>query len=185
MSIDSAKNNQIVWNFPKTFVPDEITNRYEKYLNRVPGNMITKPIDFINVGIQSVNFPGPSYEPVEQNDHPGSTIRKRSSERWSSAFDRRLDITFKAFDGYLNYWMMLEIMEYYYCLDGSHPWIPEGIGLQFHDGEGNIIVTAQMKEMIFTGMSDLNLDFSDNTAEFKTFTCNFIYNSLKIKINVD
>ena len=100
-------------------------------------------------------------------------------------YDKELNVTFKALDGYINYWMMLEILEYYYCLDGLHPWTAEGVGLQFYDGEGSVIVTCQLKEMIFIGMSDLNLDFSDNTADFKTFECNFLYNTLRTKINVD
>ena len=68
----SARNNQFRFNFPKTFIPKEIIDKYRPYLNRIPGNMIKEPIDFLNYGIQGLNLPGPSYDPVEQFDKEAS-----------------------------------------------------------------------------------------------------------------
>ena len=75
----SARNNQFQFNFPRTFIPTVIADKYRPYLNRMPGNMITEPIDFFNYGIQSINLPGPSFDPVEQLDWESVTRKYRSS----------------------------------------------------------------------------------------------------------
>ena len=75
----SARNNQFRFSFPRTFVPKEIADKYRPYLNRMPGGLIKEPIDYFNYGIQSLNLPGPSYDPVTQNDYPGNTRSFRSS----------------------------------------------------------------------------------------------------------
>jgi len=42
-------------------------------------------------------------------------------------------------------------------------------------------MTAQLKEMIMTGVGALDLNFSSNTVDFQTFDINFVYNILEIK----
>ena len=52
------------------------------------------------------------------------------------------------------------------------------------DGNGNIFVTCQLKDMIFTGVSALDLNFSSNTIEFQTFDIDFSYNILETIVNL-
>ena len=54
----SAKNNQFRFEFPRTFIPSEIVDKYKPFIQKMPGNMISEPIDFFNYGIQSLNIPG-------------------------------------------------------------------------------------------------------------------------------
>ena len=90
----------------------------------------------------------------------------------------------QAFDGWVNYWMAIEVFDYYYKQSGKNPFVPEGIGLQMIDGEGNIFVTCQLKDMIFTSVSALDLNFSSNTIEFQTFDIDFSYNILETIVNL-
>ena len=90
----------------------------------------------------------------------------------------------QSFDGFINYWMAIELFKYYYDRDGKQPWLPEGVGLQIMDGEGNVYVTAQLEEMIMTSVGALDLNFSSNTVDFQTFDINFTYNILDIAINL-
>src|SRR6056300_193388 len=180
----SARNNQFRFEFPRTFIPKEISNKYRPYLNRIPGGLIKEPIDYFNYGIQSMNLPGPSFDPVTQNDFPGNTRSFRSSLPTQELFDKTLTVTMQAFDGWINYWMAVETFDYYYKLSGKDPFVPEGVGLQMLDGEGNIFVTVQLKDMIMTGVSALDLNFSSNTVEFQTFDINFTYNILETNINL-
>ena len=182
----SARNNQFLFNFPRNFIPKEISDKYKPYLNRMPGNMITEPIDFLNYGIQSLNLPGPTQEEVEQKPFPGNAQKWRGALPLSTTNEpMEVTITMQAFDGYVNYWMAREIFQHYYVLDGKTPFVPEGVGIQIMDSQGNIFVTAKMKRMIFKSLSALDLNFSSNTVEFQTFDMTFVYNDLDIVVDLD
>jgi hypothetical protein len=180
----SARNNQFRFSFPRNFIPKEIADKYRPYLNRIPGGLIKEPIDFFNYGIQSLNLPGPSFDPTTQNDFPGNTRRFRSSIPKQELYDKSLTVTIQAFDGWVNYWMAVELFDYYYRLDGKNPFLPEGVGIQMLDGEGNVFVTARLGEMIMSSVSSLDLNFSSNTIEFQTFDIEFSYNILDIVVNL-
>lgn len=180
----TARNSQFKFNFPRTFIPEKIKNKYKPYITRMPGGMIKEPIDLFNYSIQSLSLPGPSFDPVIQNDNPGLSRNFRTSLPNQEFFDKTMTVTFKALDGYLNYWMAIELYDYYYSLNGKHPFLPEGIGIQMIDAEGNTYITAQIQQLILNSMSSLDLNFSDNTIEFKTFDLGFVYNFLDIKINL-
>jgi hypothetical protein len=177
----SSRNNQFKFEFPRKFIPDEIADKYRAFINRIPGGMIKEPIDIFNYGIQSINLPGPSFDPVTQNDYPGFTRNFRDAKPTQELFDKNLTVTMQSFDGFINYWMAVELMQYYYSRDGKHPWVPGGVGLQLMDGEGNLFMTAQLQEMIMTGVGSLDLNFSSNTVDFQTFDITFVYNTLEIK----
>lgn len=177
----SSRNNQFKFEFPRKFIPDEIADKYRAFINRIPGGMIKEPIDIFNYGIQSINLPGPSFDPVTQNDFPGFTRNFRDAKPTQELFDRNLTVTMQSFDGFINYWMAVELMQYYYSRDGKQPWVPGGVGLQLMDGEGNLFMTAQLQEMIMTGVGSLDLNFSSNTVDFQTFDITFVYNTLEIK----
>jgi hypothetical protein len=184
----SARNNQFRFSFPRNFIPTEIASKYKSYFGKIPGSLIKEPIDFFNYGIQSINLPGPSFTPVEQKDNPGDTRNFRSSFPRTELFDRSMTVTMQAFDGWINYWMAVELFEHYYNADrkpnGKYQYLPEGVGIQMIDGEGYTLVTVQLKDMLMTGVSALDLNFSSNTIEFKTFEINFVYNDLDIVVNL-
>jgi hypothetical protein len=179
----NARDNLFEFNLPRVFVPEHITNKYKPYLNRIPGNIIEEPIDFINYTIQAINLPGFSYDPVEQIQPPGRKQQFRSSLPETELFQKELIVQFQLVDGYINYWMLLEILKYYYSFDTKQPYL-ENLNLRLTDGEGNALVTAQMKAVLMRQIDDLNMSFANNVAEFKTFNVTFIYNWLDIIIDV-
>ena len=180
----SARNNQFKFEFPRNFIPKEISDKYKPYLNRMPGSMIKEPIDYFNYGIQSMNLPGPSFDPVSQNDFPGNTRRFRTSLPKQELYDKSLTITMQAFDGWVNYWMAVEVFDYYYKLSGKHPFVPEGVGVQMLDADGTVFDTIQLKDMFISNIGALDLNFSSNTIEFQTFDIEFSYNVLDVVVNV-
>jgi hypothetical protein len=180
----SARNNQFSFSFPRNFIPKQIADKYRSYFNKMPGGLIKEPIDFFNYGIQSINLPGPSFTPVEQNDAPGITRRFRSSLPKEELIDTSLTVTMQAFDGWVNYWMAVEIFDYYYALGSKNQYIPEGVGIEMLDGEGYALVTVNLKDMLMSSVGSLDLNFSSNTVEFKTFDITFIYNRLDIAVNL-
>ncbi len=148
--------------------------------------MITEPIDFFNYGIQSLNLPGPTFDPIQQIDYPGHHKKWRSPLPLSTTREpKEMTVTLQAFDGYVNYWLAREVYDWYYTRDGKTPYVPEGIGIQIMDFEGNIFVTAKMQEMMLSSIQALDLNFSSNTVEFQTFDMVFNYNILDIVVNLD
>ena len=180
----TARNNQFSFNFPKTFIPKEIADKYRPYITRIPGGMIKEPIDLFNYAIQSINLPGPSYEPIQQNSFPGNTRSYRTSVPTPELYDKNLTVTVNAFDGYVNYWMAVDLLSYYYSLSGKEPFLPENPGIQMLDAEGNNYITIKMKQMILKSVSSLDLNFSSNTIEFQTFDMEFSYNHIDIKTDL-
>ena len=95
-----------------------------------------------------------------------------------------MTVTMQAFDGYVNYWMAVEMFDYYYKLSGKHPYLPEGVGVQMLDADGTVFVTVQLKDMFISEVGALDLNFSSNTIEFQTFDITFGYNILDVVVNI-
>jgi len=180
----SARSNQFRFSFPRSFIPPEVADKYRPYFNRMPGGLIKEPIDYWNYGIQSINLPGVSYSPVEQEEFRGGTKTFRGSVPIEKLFQNELTVTMQGFDGWINYWMAIDTFNYYYNLTGKFPHLPEGNGIQILDGEGTALVTVRLKEMIWSSVSSLDLNFSSNTIEFQTFDLGFNYNSIDFKIDL-
>lgn len=180
----SARSNQFRFSFPRSFIPPEVADKYRPYFNRIPGGLIKEPIDYWNYGIQSINLPGVSYSPVEQEEFRGGTKTFRGSLPIEKLYGNELTVTMQGFDGWINYWMAFDTFNYYYNLTGKFPHLPEGNGIQILDGEGNALVTVRLKEMIWSSISSLDLNFSSNTVEFQTFDLGFNYNLIDFKIDL-
>jgi len=187
----NSRNNLFTFNFPKAFMPEEIVERYQPYLNRIPGNMITRPIDFLNYSIQSVNLPGPSYSAGEQTGKHGRKRLHRDTTPDQELYAKEMTITFQLLDGYINYWMMLDMFKYWYSFPNQpefefvkEPYLPVGMNVRILDAEGNVLVTTELKRVLYTELGSLEMSFSDNTADFSTFDATFVYNELETKIEL-
>jgi hypothetical protein len=163
---------------------DTISERYKPYLNRIPGNMITRPIDFLNYSIQSINLPGASFSPSEQVGKLGRKRIYRDSIPTQELIEKQMTVTFQLLDGYINYWMMLDIYNDLYAYENRNVHIPSGTNLRILDAEGNVLVTLQMNNVLFTEIGSLEMSFSDNTPDFSTFETTFVYNELITKIEL-
>lgn len=180
--LQSADSNQFRFNFPKSFMPLAISTKYAKYMNRIPGNIISDPLELLNYSIQSVSLPSFSFDPIEQVDFPGTKRLYRSSLPTTELFAKELTVGMQMFDGHFNYWMMYEIFFYYYSSKEKQIYLPDGFRLQMIDNEGNILVTIHFDKVIFQTVPSLDLNFSTDAIGFKTFEVIFIYNNLRIDL---
>lgn len=172
----NSRSNLFTFNFPKTFVPDTLAEKYNKYLDRLPGTLITKPIDIINYGIQSISFPGISYEPTQVTNKIGGSRSYRDTLPQYSLISK-FTVTFQLLDGYVNYWLLQDTFNYYYAVETGEQFLPEAFLIRITDAEGNVLTTTTFDNVLFTGLSDLELSFSNNAAEFTTFDAYFNFNS--------
>lgn len=178
----NARNNLFSFNFPRNFVPAELAEKYKPYLNRIPGNVIEEPVDFINYTIQGCNFPSVSQETMETMAR-GAT-RYHRGVKASVVDDKTFTVTFQLVDGYINYWMLRDIFTTYYSHTETKEHFLEDLSLNITDSEGNVIVTVLMMYPIMLGVSELSMSFASNVAEFTTFDISFQYNVLKLDNNI-
>jgi len=180
----NSKNNSFDFRFPKQFVPTDVSEKYKDYLNKIPGTLFEEPIDFINYGIQAINLPGITYDPITQQDNDGTTRYFRGKVPIQNTITRQFTLTMQLMDGYINYWMMTDILLYYYAPTTKQKYLDD-LKIRILDQEGLGIASITFEKPILHQISELNLNMSENVAEFNTFDLNFSYNKFNIKIDVD
>jgi len=180
----SSRNNSFDFKFPRKFIPQEIVDKYKKYLNKVPGALLAEPIDYINYSIQGVNIPGVSFEPITQQDNDGSTRYHRGAVPIQNTITREFTVTMQLLDGFINYWIMMDTLLYYYARSTKEPYCTD-VTLRILDAEGASVAYMEFQKPILKSINDLNLTFSENVAAFSTFELNFVYNKLDLRIEVD
>jgi len=171
--------------FTRDFIPAVISNKYEPYLNKVAGCPISRAIDYVNYGIQGINLPGLSFDSVEQVTMYGWTKKHRTSVHPQELMSKEMTVTIRMFDGFVNYWIMWDILRYYY--ESTSPelrYIPDQ-RVEILDSDGNVTVSVNLKRILYNSLSELSLNFSNNNPEFLTFDINLIYNELELVQSFD
>jgi len=178
------RNDLFKIELPRIFVPKEVKERYQPYLFRMP-TPITDVMDVINYSIQSITIPNFNYAPVEQvkpGNQPqakGTTRKWRNSMSQEMLIDRTFTVTFQLLDGNINYWIMLETFFYWYDFQTTKPFTLD-VPLHIFDAEGLRMYTVQFHDVLFTGLNQFTLSYSEITPEFRTFECSFAFNEMKI-----
>lgn len=174
----NSKNNNFLVTIPQNFIYPDIQKRYGTYLARLPlpYDSVT---DYLNASVQSVTFPALSLELVEQNLYEDQVSAKGGLQP-TRYLSREFTMTLKTYEGYINYWMMYDLLWAYWDLDQKNKYLPD-ITLTFMDHNGFEFMTVIFKQVIFYGLSEIELNYSSNAAEFKNFTVNFKYNYIEIK----
>ena len=160
----NSRNNLFNFKFPRKFIPIEVADKYRKYLNRMPGNLMTEPIDFINYSIQGVSLPGISFDPIEQSPNDGTTTYHRGAVPIQNTIERQFTVTMQLLDGFINYWIMMDTLLYYYARSTTEPYT-EPLTLRILDSEGASVAYMQFAKPIMNSINELNLNFSDNISE--------------------
>lgn len=180
----NSRNNLFEFRFPRKFIPQEVADKYKEYLNRIPGSVLSEPVDYVNYSIQGVNLPGIAFDPVETAANDGTITYHRGSIPIQNTIQREFTVTLQLLDGFVNYWIMLDTLLYYYSRGVADPYIQD-VGLNILDAEGNVVASAKFEKIIFKQIGELDLNMSTNVAEFSTFDCTFNYNKFNLKIELD
>ena len=193
--IPNSRSDLFLVELPKVFIPEHIKKLYKPYVFRMP-ILINNVSDLVNYSIQSISIPTFNYEPVQQmkpkknsslnnmDRHIGKEINYRSSINPLDLPDRNFTITFQLLDGYVNYWILLQTFHYYYDFDNRKLYTFD-VPVRITDGDGNIMFTVMFHDVLFTGMSEFQISYSDVVQEFKTFDCTFRFNEMRMKFEID
>lgn len=179
----NSRNNTYDFRFPRKFIPDEVAEKYRKYLSKIPGNLMYEPIDFVNYSIQGLNVPGISFDPITQNDWDGTTRYHRGAAPIQNLVERQFTITMQLLDGFINYWIMQDTLLYYYARSTEEAFTQD-ITLRVLDAEGASVAYFKFENPIMNSIGELNLNMSDNVAEFSTFEVTFYYNKINLELEI-
>ena len=180
----NSRNNAYDFRFPRKFIPEEVVDKYKKYLNRIPGGLLAEPVDFVNYSIQGVNIPGITFDPITQADNDGTTRYHRGAVPIQNTITREFTVTFQLLDGFINYWIMMDTLLYYYARTTKEPYI-EPFTLRILDAEGSSVAFMKFEKIILNSINELNLNMAENVADFSTFECTFVYNKMSLDLEID
>jgi hypothetical protein len=170
MAFLSGKNNNFRFAFSKTFIPQEIEDKYSPVLNRIPGNMCETVLDFLNYSIKSVNIQlSPNgYDVIMQRDRGTPYERMRRSNAFpDTLLNKDLSITFQLDQAYIIWVILNEVFMYYYCSD-KDKFIPPFPGMEILDCYNKVMYRVDFIDVLFTSVSGLEFDFSSDSVEQKT-----------------
>ena len=174
----NSRNANYVLTFPRNFLYESVQDRYRTYLKRLPlpYNDVN---DYLNASVQQFTFPSIDAENVEQTLYEDK-IQWKGAFRLGKSFDKSFQITFKSYEGYINYWMMFDQFQEFLSYDNANAFMPN-ITLSFLDQDGFELIVIDFKQLTMTSISELELNFSSNTPEFQSFSCGFGYNYYELK----
>lgn len=188
--------------FPKVLIPKEIEDKYIPYLERLPGNMITRVIDFLNYSIQSINLQinPQNYTPNLQksvgwiNPHltrdtsgvpkgikePGVRYDDSAPYDLQNNFVKEMTITFQLDSSYLIYFLLFDIWTYYNS-KFEEKYLPQSPGFEIIDGYGQLLYSINLEKMLMTSLSNLEFNYADTSVDMKTIEANFVCQSISIE----
>ena len=174
----NARNNNFRFEFETKFFIPEIINKYEYIIKRLP-SPFKNLRDYMNAGIQEVTFPSAKLPVAEQQNLHNPNTPWKGVGNMEKNIDKEITVTFKLYEGYINYWLMFEQLDAFYSYTSKIKAFPD-MYLSFMDNSGFELYTFKFGRVIYTGISDLSLSFSSNVPEFKTFTCDFTYTTFEL-----
>lgn len=177
-----SQNNQFCFNFPIDFIEPYLAEQFDKLMEK---NFIAydSVVDYINSTIKEVVFPSASFETKEQVLKRGKVIGFKDSKSVFDTFTNELDITFRAVDSYLNYFILLQILVEFY-LNNDKQQIPM-FHLDILDKDGNLIYIIMFEEILLKSIGELRLGYQQYDTSEKLFTITFRYNFIDIKWQLD
>lgn len=165
--------------FPSNYLFPEVNEKYKVYLKRMNLPFETCE-DFLNSCIQSVNFPAINI-PNAQEQMGQYEVEYTTGKELDAIVDKSLTITFKLTDSYLSYWILRDQIDAYLRYGDRNKnvfWNP--IYLTFLSSAGYEINTFEFSQVTPINLSELDLSYKAEIAQYNTFTLGLHYNFQKI-----
>lgn len=173
----NAKNSNFNINLAPNFLYPEVIEKYERYLIHDP-NPYNTLVDYLNASIQGISFKGFAFEPPQQT-LLDDFVKWKGGFDANKLLDKTFTITFKTYEGFINYWILRENLIQFLDYDAKNEFMPS-VRLSFLDHVGFEMVNYRFEQVLMVGIGDLELSYSSNMPEFTTFSVDFTYNYLNI-----
>lgn len=184
MAFLSGSNNRFEFSFPISFVPDWIAEKYNDVINKLPDYPVNNVLDFINLAVQGISLPlSVQQVTIEQTDMNDRDSRHyRSSMSIEDMFQKDFKVTVRLDQSYLMYFIMLDLYFYYFAtFKEKH--LPEAFMISVLDNHNTKVYDIKLKEVLFTNVQGIDLDFSSKTVDLKKAELSFKVNNMSIILN--
>lgn len=186
----SPRYDLFKFEFPKTFLPKEVNDKYQKILNKNAGVLVT-PIDYLNESIQGINIPGISDLTLDQPQHSHNSInglgklnvepiRQNTYKNNGNPLDKinkEITITFRFNQGFYNYFMLYETIFWKYCKPTNLP-NEDVLYVDLLDETGKIISKVKFYDCVLDGIEGLEFNYSKLERDAGTFNITFKFNNI-------
>ena len=179
----NAKNNNWRLEFPANFFFEDVMEKYDFLIKRLPCPYKTLK-DYVNAGVQEVTFPSASLPVATQENLHNNQVPWKGKGDLDFNITKEITVTFKLYEGFSNYWIFWETLSKFGEYTTRRQAFPD-LYLSFMDNTGFELYTAKFGRVIYTGISELQLSFSSNIPDFKTFTCDFTYTDFTLLRRLD
>lgn len=176
-----SQSNRFLFNLPQDLIPEWMETKFKRLMDK-HFIQYDSPINYLSSTIKDVTFPSLTFNTVEQIKKFGKKINWRESQNIHDKFNHELNITYRSVDSHMNYFMLMEVLLYWYSTpdDTFIPILP----LYILDKDGDITYTVIFREVILKSISEKTLAFNKQTINEDPFTVNFVYNFIDIRWQV-
>lgn len=172
-------------NFPYGFFYEDVQRKWGPVVKRMKLPYETVE-DFMNAQIQSVDFPGVSFDNAEQQQRQYPVVYPTGKEL-EAVLDKNLTIRFKLTESYLTYWILFDQLDYYlkYSRDNHKQCFMQPLRLTFLNTGGFGMLTFEFKQLVPTSLGNLPLSYAAQAADFKTVDFGLKYSRYDIISHVN
>ena len=181
--------------FPRDFLPTEISEKYTKILNREPGVLVTA-IDYLNESIKGTNLPGISDINVAQQQHSTNSVEKTklrlnvepktdiihtATSNPLDKINKEFKVTFRMNQGLYNYFMMYETIFHYIC----KPMLRESepvLYIELLDEDGVVRSRIKYMDCHIDGIDGLDFTFNKTERDSGEFEVTFKFNNIDFEM---
>lgn len=174
--------------FPSNFFYPEVVAKWQPIIERMR-LPYTSVSEFMNQQIQSITFPGLNMDTATQQRNQ-YTVSYPGGKELEPIISKSLNITFKLTESYASYFIMWDQLDTYLHYAGpdlenanklKKPCWLEPISLAFLTDSGFQLTQYIFNEITPTSLSDLQLSYAAQVAQYNTFTFGLTYNRFEIK----
>ncbi len=179
----NSKYSNFSFSFPKKWFYPEIYEKYDIFFKRNP-IPYTNLDDYMSYTIGGVSWPSFQGDGVEQWKDGRKYIFKSGTD-FQNNLSKEFKLTFRTVEGFLNYWVMFDQLQVYWRRWAEDKPYLDDFMVNILDQSGHLIMSMLIKGLVFTGLSELEMSFSSNIPEYRTFEASFSYNQIEFKNQLD
>ena len=177
---------------PKTFIPEEVLNKYAKLIRKHNPSVITDPVKYLNESIIGLSIPSISGLLVSQQQissnsglitdshfitEPHHENHTLSADNILTKIDNNITITFRLNQGLLNYFMLYETTFYRYCRPQLYS-TDETFILYLKDENEKYIAKVMFYQPEIDAIDGLEFSFNKMERGMETFTITVGFNNI-------
>lgn len=189
--ISSPVSNNFRFSFHKTFIRQEVKEKFKPYFNNINRYLFGDINEYLNSTVSKVVWPGIADETITQygakKDGSYKTRRMNTAKSPEELIEKNLDVYFSVKEGYYN-WLILysNLLEQMKHNSKSREkfHLPECY-LQVLDDAGSIIMQIAFQKINFVNLEKMEFNTQDTNIVNKDFSLSLTYTDFDMRFYMD